>query len=173
MWKELRQKVISVQMRGVFIAKGETDPCDYSTTLRTVQLPSLLTYMTLCSTSASLGFQHYITLINNKPIMEMWVTWIMTWLKMIWQDNAGTFMLLLECTSCCSAVKWWRSAWSLQCSFIHSSTLWTCPSACAPFVHPIRRLDMFVGVPVPEVTHEKMTSNQKPTSLPWHMIIQM
>jgi len=50
---------------------------------------------------------------------------------------------------------------------------WTCSFACAPFVHLIHCLDMFVGVPVPVVTHDVMTSNPKPLSLPWHMIIQM
>jgi len=67
--------------------------------------------MTLFSTSGSLGHPHYITLIDNKPIVEMWVTWLMTWLEMTWHDNDGTFVLLLECMSNYSDAGWWMSPW--------------------------------------------------------------
>lgn len=56
-------------------------------------------------------------------------------------------------------------------SFIHP--LWTYPSACAPFIHLVRHLEIFVGAPVPGVTHDEKTSNLKLPSLTWHMIIQM
>lgn len=75
--------------------------------------------MTLCSTSGSLGLTRYITLIENNPIVEMWVTWLMTWLDMTWHDNAGTFILLLECMSSYSAAGWWISSSCIITSPLH------------------------------------------------------
>jgi len=83
-----------------------------------VRLPSwpfdfheIFTYMTLCSTSGSLGLSHYITLIENKPILEMWETWLMNWIDMTWHENAGTFVLLLECMSSYNSLEWWMYSW--------------------------------------------------------------
>lgn len=88
-----------------------------------------------------------------------------------------------EALTCCSLLACWK-AWQthlfmkvhVRCIHLfrmyHSFIRWwTYPSACAPFIHPIRHLAMFVGVSLPAVTYDKTTSNQKPPSLPWHIII--
>jgi len=49
-------------------------------------------------------------------MVEMWATWLMTWLDMSWHDNAGTFVLLLECMSSYNAAGWWMSSWCIIAS---------------------------------------------------------
>lgn len=90
-----------------------------------------------------------------------------------------------EALACCSLLSCWKdwqahlfmkmhvcSVYPLHMlrSFVH---WWNFPSTFAPFVQLVCCLDMFVGVPIPTITHDKTTSNPKHSSLPWHMIIQM
>jgi len=74
-------------------------------------------YMTLCTTSGSLGLPHYITLIDNmahsRDVDDM--THDTTR-----HDSACTFVLLLECMSSCSAAEWWTSSWCVTASPLHS-----------------------------------------------------
>ena len=170
--------------------------------------------MTLCSTSGSLGLPRYIPFIENKPIVEMWATWldttVLVHLWCCWSACRASVMLgdgclhgvsplhlcMVECAessmvvgsldealTCCSLLACWK-AWQahlftkVHVHHVHPFWMhcflvcrWTCPSACAPLVHPVHRIAMFVGVFVPIVTHDRMTSNPKPPSIPWQMII--
>jgi len=229
MWEELRWKVPSLYKWGGIYSQGWNWPLwlfDYlhdSLTSMTFWL-----YVTLCTTSGSLGLPCYITLIDNmahsREVDDM-----------TWHDSASTFVLLLECMSSCNAAGWWMSSWCITaspshdkvhrvfngrwfawccfdtfllacmlesltgssvcercmfirlsvrehilhvrsfvrprthlCMIIHSRAhrmhrsfvrWWTYPSACAPFVHLIRRRTMFIGVLVPVVTYDETTSN--------------
>lgn len=96
---------------GVFEANGETSPCGCSTTLMI-----FLLYMTLHTTSGSLGLPRYITLINsmahNRDVDDM------THDK-IQHDSAGTFLLVVVCMSSCSGYRWWMSSWCATASPPH------------------------------------------------------
>ena len=74
-----------------------------------------LTYMTLCSKSGSLALPRYITLVENNPIVRMWVTWLMNWIDMTWHDNAATFMCMFDYSS----AGWWMSSWCIIASHLH------------------------------------------------------
>ena len=113
MWEELTWKVLCMYKWGGIYSQGWNWPLwlfDYPHDCLTSMTFRL--YMTLCTTSGSLGLPCYITLIDNKPIMEMWATW----LDMNWHDNAGIFVLLLECMSSYNAAGWWMSSWCIIAS---------------------------------------------------------
>lgn len=119
-WSE---KSFACTNEGVFIAQGETDPCGYSTTHMTIWLPWLFDlHDSLFNKWVSwTSMLHHIG--YNKPIMEMWVTWIMTWLNMTWHENVDTFALLLECMLSYSATGWWMSSWCIIASPPHGEVL--------------------------------------------------
>ena len=74
------------------------------------------TYMTLCSTSGSLGLPHYIILIDN--IAHSRDVGNMTH-DLTWHDHVGTFVLLLECMSSYNVAEWWMSSWCIIVSPLH------------------------------------------------------
>jgi len=68
---------------GVFIAKGDSDPCDYLTTLMTIWLPWPFDFTWIFVWQVGL-FDFHITLnsLILSSIVEMWMTWPMTRLDM-------------------------------------------------------------------------------------------
>lgn len=86
---------------GVFIAKGETDPYGYLTTLTTVWIPWIFEFTWLLIQQVGLlGF--HVTLHWFDNMAHSGDVDNMTY-DMTWHECAGTFVLLLECMSSCNA----------------------------------------------------------------------
>ena len=69
---------------GLFIANSETNPCDFSTTLMTIWIPWIFNFTWLFVQKVGL-LDFHVTLhwLTVWPTIEMWMTWLITWLDMI------------------------------------------------------------------------------------------
>ena len=117
MWKEPRWKVLCMyKWEGIYSQGWNWTLWPFDYPHNCLNSMTFRLYMTLCTTSESLGLPRCIPLIDN--MAHSWDVDDMTH-DTTRHDSAGTFVLLLECMSLCSAAGWWMSSWRVTTSPSH------------------------------------------------------
>ena len=132
------KKSFACTNEGVFIAKGETNPCGCLTTLITVPLPWLFKFTWLFIQQVCL-LDFHVTwhCLTVWPTIEVWTTWLTTRLDMTilvhscccWCACLTTVLLVMDFLMVChSFTSAWKHAWSLQWSLGSLDVAFSCCS---------------------------------------------
>ena len=107
---------LHVQMRGIYSQEWDWPLWMFAYPHDCLTCMNFQLYITLHTTSGSLGLPCYITLIENMAHNRYVAN--MTHDK-TQHDSVGTFMLMLVCMSSCSVAGWWMSSWCVIASPPH------------------------------------------------------